>query len=114
MNDAGDELFSGTGVALNQGYRIGIGDHANQIQNLLKRETSSHNLVDGAQFALHKSSSFYALLAAVLSGDPFANEWLAIHQRDVRCFAPISECDETFAETFLRDLEFSAVRSKPL
>ena len=50
----------------------------------------------------------------MLSGDPFADIWIAIHQRDVRCFAPISECDETFAETFLRDLEFSAVRSKPL
>ena len=35
----------------------------------------------------------YALLAALLSGDPFANVWIAIHQRDVRCFAPGQKID---------------------
>jgi hypothetical protein len=34
-----------------------------------------------------------ALLAALLSGDPFANVWIAIHQRDVRCFAPGQKID---------------------
>jgi hypothetical protein len=28
-----------------------------------------------------------------LSGDPFANVWIAIHQRDVRCFAPGQKID---------------------
>ena len=45
------------------------------------------------QFALHKNSSLHALLAALLSGDPFANVWIAIHQRDVRCFAPGQKID---------------------
>jgi hypothetical protein len=44
------------------------------------------------QFARHKSP-LYALFAALLSGDPFANVWIAIHQRDVRCFAPDQKID---------------------
>jgi hypothetical protein len=35
----------------------------------------------------------YALLAALLSGDPFANVWIAIHQRDVSCFASNQKID---------------------
>jgi hypothetical protein len=35
----------------------------------------------------------YALRAALLSGDPFANVWIAIRQRDVRCFAPGQKID---------------------
>ena len=34
-----------------------------------------------------------ALRAAFLSGDPFANVWIAIHQHDVRCFAPGQKID---------------------
>ena len=33
------------------------------------------------------------LLAALLSGDPFAYVWIAVHKRDVRCFAPGQKID---------------------
>ena len=46
----------------------------------------------GVQFARHKSP-LYALFAGLLPGDPFANVWIAIHQRDVRCFAPGQKID---------------------
>ena len=38
-------------------------------------------------------SPISALLAVSFSRDPFANVWIAIHQRDVRCFAPGQKID---------------------
>jgi len=38
-------------------------------------------------------SPLNALRATLLSRDPFANVWIAIHQRDVRCFAPGQKID---------------------
>jgi hypothetical protein len=106
MHGAGDDFFSSAGFALNQGLGIAFGDHTNDMQDLLKREASSHHLVGGggAQFAIHKilflshNSELSAavprgLLAASLSGDPLANVWIAIHQCDAGRFAPVEKID---------------------
>jgi hypothetical protein len=56
VKGAGNDFFARAGFALNQGYRIAIGDDTNHVQDLLKREASSHNLdgAGGARFVIHR------------------------------------------------------------
>jgi len=44
MNGAGDDLLASAGFALNQGHRVGFGDHANQGKHLLKCRTDTNDL----------------------------------------------------------------------
>jgi hypothetical protein len=57
VNGMGDDFFARAGFVLNQGYRIGIGYHTNQVQDFLKREASSHNLdcARAARFPIHRN-----------------------------------------------------------
>ena len=59
--------------------------------------------------AIHHAQIFMSpCLAALLSGYPFANVWIAIHQRDVRCFAPRQKIDAVFTESHIFQVENDA------
>jgi hypothetical protein len=63
VNGAGDDFFAGAGFALDQGYRVGFGNNANLIQDILKCGTTAHHLFcelsDSAWFMKHGFLSFF-------------------------------------------------------